>query len=429
MIAPQGILRLVTVGVSVVLCATACEFQGLNSLPLPGTVGTGRGASVYHLQFANIGTLESNSPVMIDNVVVGSVGKMTFADWRIDVEVSVRPDVIVPANAAAALGQTSLLGSMHIALDPPVGQDPVGRLQPGSTIGFENSTSYPSTEQTLSSLAAVVNGGGLGQIGDIIDNFGAALSGREGEIRDLLTRLDRFVGTLDAQRENIVATITALDRLAGTFAQQRDVISETLRRVPPALDVLNRERPRITSALTSLGELGDTATRLTAETQTELVTNLQNLAPTIRALANVGPKLDTALAAVTAYPYGQDIIDRGVKGDYINQWIVADLTIPRLKRSIFLGTRWGEEGAPLVPMPGEPYYTRYTVDPLGVAIAPPPVQPPVVEAPSETAPTPQAAGPLLPVMPSAEQQPSGTPAHPPAIFAGPYGAQAINGGN
>lgn len=421
MISRSALRRLIAIGGCTALLSTGCAFQGLNSLPLPGTIGSGADASVYHLQFANIGTLESNSPVMIDDVVVGSVRKMTFSNWHIDVDVSVRPDVVVPGNAAAALGQTSLLGSMHIALDPPVGQKPTGRLQPGSTIALGSTSTYPSTEQTLSSLAAVVNGGGLGQIGDIIDNFGAALSGREGEIRDLLTRLDRFVGTLDAQRENIVATITALDRLAGTFAQQRDVISETLRKVPPALDVLNRERPRLTTALENLGDLGDTATRLTNATQADLVTNLQHLVPTIRALADVGPELDKALASVTAYPYGQDVIDRGVKGDYINQWVVADVTIPRLKRSMLLGTRWGEEGAALVPAPGEPYYTRYTLDPLNAGVAPAP-EGSAVGTPPEGIPMPPVTGPVLPVAPPPMTTPT-LPAAPgvPAIFAGPYG--------
>ena len=87
--------------------------------------------------------------------------------------------MVVPANAVATVGQTSLLGSMHLALNPPLGEKPSGRLQPGATIGLNQSSTYPTTEQTLSSLSAVVNGGGLGQIGDIIHNFNAALSGRE----------------------------------------------------------------------------------------------------------------------------------------------------------------------------------------------------------------------------------------------------------
>jgi phospholipid/cholesterol/gamma-HCH transport system substrate-binding protein len=416
MISTIALRRLIALSGCVIFATTGCAFQGLNSLPLPGTVGNGSDAETYHLQFTNIGTLQSNSPVMLDDVVVGRVGKMAFSNWHIDVDVTVEPGVVVPANATAAIGQTSLLGSMHIALDPPVGESPTGRLEPGATIALSSTSTYPSTEQTLSSLAAVVNAGGLGQIGDIIHNFGAALSGREGEIRDLLTRLDNFVGTLDAQRQNIIATISSLDRLAGTFAQQRDVISETLRKVPPALDVLVRERPRITNALDKLGKLGDTATRLTNDTQADLVTNLQNLEPTIRALADVGPKLDLALAAATTYPNGQGIIDRAVKGDYINSWIIADLTVPRLKRSLFLGTRWGDEGANLVPAPGEPSYLNYTYDPLA--------SPTQGTTPAEGAPLPAPA--VLPVVPPpmvAEVTPP-VPGVAASVFAGPYGVQA-----
>ena len=84
------------------------------------------------------------------------------------------------------------------------------------TIGLNRSSTYPSTEQTLSSLAAVVNGGGLGQIGDIIHNFNAALSGRQDVVRDLITRLDTFVGTLYQQRDNIIATIDELNRFSQT---------------------------------------------------------------------------------------------------------------------------------------------------------------------------------------------------------------------
>ena len=201
------------------LTATGCAFQGVNSLPLPGAVGRGGDAAVYHVEIANIGTLESNSPVLIDDVVVGSVGKMKLHGWHIDLDVSLKPDVIVPANAVANVGQTSLLGSMHLALDPPPGQAPSGRLDPGATIGLNSSSTYPSTEQTLSSLAAVVNGGGLGQIGDIVHNFNAALNGRQDAVRDLITRLDTFVGTLYQQRDNIIATIDELNRFASTLGE------------------------------------------------------------------------------------------------------------------------------------------------------------------------------------------------------------------
>jgi len=425
--AGSGLRRLIAVGACAALALSGCGFKGVNSLPLPGAVGRGSDATVYHVQFANIGTLESNSPVLIDDVVVGSVGKMTFSNWHIDVDVSVRPEVVVPANAVATVGQTSLLGSMHVALDPPIGQAPQGRLQPGATIGVDKTSSYPSTEQTLSSLSAVVTGGGLGQIGDVIHNLSAALSGREGDVRDLLTRLDTFVDTFDRERANIVASIDALNRLANTFADQRDAISRALTTIPPALDVLIKERPRITTALDKLRVFSNTATGLVNDTQEDLVTNLKNLEPTLRALADVGKSLDTAIAYIPVFPFGQDLIDRGVRGDYINFFGVLDLTLPRLKRTLLKGTRWGDENATLPPAPGEPYFSKYNYDPLGSPLRPPPPGGPLGAVPGFP-PTPQLLalppGAVLPVTPPptvADAQLPPPPGAAPPVFAGPYG--------
>ncbi|MCV7285535.1 MCE family protein [Mycolicibacterium wolinskyi] len=369
-----------------VLTASGCAFDGVNALPLPGTVGTGSGAVAYHVEVANVGTLESNSPVMVNDVVVGAVGRMTVDEWHADVEVSVEPDVVVPANAVATVGQTSLLGSMHLALDPPVGEEPTGRLQAGSTIPLNRSSTYPSTEQTLSSLSTVVNGGGLTQIGDIVHNFNAALDGHAIQIRDLLTRMNSVVGMLDNQRDNIVATIAAMNRLAGTMAGQRDVITKALDRIPPALEVLVEQRPQITTALEKLGAFSDTAHQLINDSQADLVRNLKNLEPTVRALADVGPDLATALSYLPTYPYTQEFIDRGIRGDYMNQFIVFDFTISRLKSGLLLGTRWGQPGASLVPAPGDPWYSSYTLDPLKAPVTPVPREiatiPPLIDGPT-----------------------------------------------
>jgi virulence factor Mce-like protein len=382
--------RVLALGGCVMLTVTGCAFHGLNSLPLPGAVGRGPGANIYHVEVPNVGTMESNSPVMIDDVVVGSVGAMKVQGWHADVEISVKRDVVIPANVVASVGQTSLLGSMHLALNTPLGQPGSGRLQPGATIPLSRSSAYPSTEQTLSSLGAVVNGGGLGQISEIIRNFTEALSGREGAVRDLINRLDTFVGTLDQQKDNLVDSIQALNRLFAEFAGQRDVLTQALQKVPPALDVLIKERPRLTTALDKLRVFSNTATRLINDSQADLVKNLQNLEPTIRALADVGPELDTALAASFVFPFTQDFVDRAVRGDYFNLHVDLDLSIPRLKRGLMLGTHWGQLDQPLVPPVGSPYFLNYTLDPMHNPVRPPWVAPGPLPGPPPPGPPPAA---------------------------------------
>ncbi|MCT7660573.1 MCE family protein [Mycobacterium deserti] len=416
--------RVAVAGSCLAMTLSGCAFQGVNSLPLPGAEGRGPDAVVYHVEVANVATLEANSPVLIDDVVVGSVRKMTVKDWHADVEISVKPEVTVPGNAVATVGQTSLLGSMHLALNPPLGEKPSGRMQPGATVGLNESTTYPSTERTLSSLATVVNGGGLGQIGDVVHNFNEALAGREPEIRQLLTRLDNFIGVLDAQHDNIIASIQQLRRVAGTFAEQQDVIDRALTDIPPALDVLIKERPRLTTALDKLGQFGDTATALVNDAGDDLVKDLENLGPALGALADIGPDLNLALLWATAFPYGPTFADRITRGDYINLFATFDITYPRLKKTLLLGTRWGDENAKLIPAPGDPYYMNYSYSPMSLGVAPPPD---AVPPPALGAPAPSATGPMLPVAPP----PPAAPWLPQAgvtttgqIFAGPYGAEA-----
>jgi phospholipid/cholesterol/gamma-HCH transport system substrate-binding protein len=425
---PRRYRSIVTIAGGAMLVLTGCSFHGWNSVPLPGAVGRSDGAAVYHVQVTDVGTLESNSPVMVDNVIVGSVGAMAVQGWHAEVEVSVKPGVVVPANAVATVGQTSLLGSMHLSLDPPLGQQPAGRLQPGATIPLDKSSTYPSTERTLSSLSAVVNGGGLGQIGDVIHNFNAALAGHQDAIRELFTRLDKLIGMMNDQRDDVITTIQELNRFAGTLAGERDVISTALQRIPAALEVLLREQPRITTVLDKLRTFSDTATELVGDTKTDLVKNLQNLGPTIRALADVGPELDNAIAYAPTFPYTQDLIDRALRGDYMNLVAVMDLTVPRLKRTLFLGTRWGEEGAKLVPAPGDPWYLNYTYEPLSVGVVPPPpdtAPAPGVDSGQAGPGLPMATSePVLPVVP-----PPFTSQDPAQIFAGPYpaGASQVGG--
>ena len=101
--------------------------------------------------------------------------------------------------------------------------------------------------------------------------------------------------------------------------------------------MLIAEQPRITTALDKLRVFSDTSTRLVNDSQADLVTNLRNLDPTIRALADVGDGLDQALAIATVFPLSQNVIDRGARGDFMNLFAVIDLTIPRLKRSFEAG--------------------------------------------------------------------------------------------
>ena len=139
------------IGLVLTLGVTGCQWDGLNTLPMPGAAGTGDGSWQVRIQMPNVTTLTRNSPVMVSDVTVGTVTNIEVQGWHALVTVSLDRGVQLPANAIAKIGQTSLLGSNHVELAPPP-SDPQGRLKNGDVIPLDRAGDYPTTEQTLSSL-------------------------------------------------------------------------------------------------------------------------------------------------------------------------------------------------------------------------------------------------------------------------------------
>ena len=110
--------RLLLVLLAVALTA-GCQWRGLNSLSLPGTSGTGDGAYTIQAQLPDVVVIQQNTRVRVADVNVGNVTKIEVQDWHALVTMQINGDVHLPANSTAKVGQTSLLGSMHLALDPP----------------------------------------------------------------------------------------------------------------------------------------------------------------------------------------------------------------------------------------------------------------------------------------------------------------------
>lgn len=188
---------------------SGCNFHGANSFPLPGTKGRGPGSYTIQAQLPNIETMERNSRVRVNDVTVGNVTNIELQGWHALVTMTIDGDVDLPANATAMVGQTSLLGSVHIELAPPKDVPPQGKLHNGSLIPLSSSGDYPSTERTLAALSMLLNGGGLGQVQDITKALSTAFSGREQDLRSLLGQLDKFVSYLNDQKTTSLPPRTA----------------------------------------------------------------------------------------------------------------------------------------------------------------------------------------------------------------------------
>jgi len=88
---------------------SGCQWRGLNSLPLPGTEGSGPAAYEVTAQLPDVGYMEPNARVRVGDTTVGNVTKIERQGWHALVTMKLNGDVNLPANATAMVGQTSLL--------------------------------------------------------------------------------------------------------------------------------------------------------------------------------------------------------------------------------------------------------------------------------------------------------------------------------
>ena len=333
--------RLLTVVLAAAcLSMTGCEWRGLNSLSLPGTTGTGPGSYTIQAQLPDVGTIGQNTRVRVADVNVGNVTRIEVQGWHALVTMRIDGDVHLPANSTAKVGQTSLLGSMHIELAPPADAAPEGELKDGSVIPLSRTSTYPTTEQTLASVSVLLNGGGLGQLQEINQAFATALSGREGDMKSLLTQLDTFIDQLNSQTDDIITATERLNDLAGQVAANDATVDHALTTIPQALTVLADSRTKLANAIDALGKFGAIAADTVHQTKQSLVDNLRNIAPVLRELANAGPALTRGLDFLSTYPWVKSTIPNWFRGDFANITLVIDLTLSRIDSALFTGTRW-----------------------------------------------------------------------------------------
>ena len=309
---------------------SACEWRGLNSLSLPGTEGSDDGSYTIEAQLPDVVVIQQNTRVRVADVNVGNVTKIEVQDWHALVTMRINGDVHLPANSTAKVGQTSLLGSMHIELAPPTDEPPEGELKDGSVIPLSRASTYPTTEQTLASVSILLNGGGLGQLQEINQAFAKALAGRENDMRSLLTQLDTFISQLNAQTDDIIAATESLNSLAGQVAAKDQTVDRALTTIPQALAVLSDSRTKLADAIDALGKFSAIATSTVHQTKESLVTNLRNIAPVLRELANAGPALTRGLDFLSTYPWVKSTLANWFRGDFANITLVIDLTLSRI---------------------------------------------------------------------------------------------------
>jgi phospholipid/cholesterol/gamma-HCH transport system substrate-binding protein len=354
--------RLARRGVALVMAAlvlASCGWRGIANMPVPGNPGAGRNAMTIYVQMPNTLALNVNSRVLVADVAVGTVRGIAMKNWVATLTVGLQPDVKLPANATAKIGQTTLLGSQHVELAAP--ENPSAQpLRDGATIPLKNSSAYPTTERVLASIATILLGGGISNLEVITNEIYNIVNGRADQFREFLNRLDTFTDKINRQRDDLTRAVDSSNRLLAIVADRNSTLERLLTEFPPLIKHFADTRDLFANAVEALGRASKAVDSTLAPSSDNLHTNLRLLHAPLCELSKSSPYLFGALKLLLSLPFNIDTVPKFIRGDYINGSGVIDLTLSSLDNAFLSGTglsgslraleqAWGRDPNTMVP--------------------------------------------------------------------------------
>ncbi|MQA12105.1 MAG: MCE family protein [Pseudonocardiaceae bacterium] len=332
------------------LAVSGCGFSGAYDIPLPGGADLGDHPFTMRVQFRDVLDLVPQSAVKVNEVPVGRVNHIGLAKdgWTAEVTLLINEDVDLPANAAANLRQSSLLGEKYIELSSPSPGARRGQLGEGAMIPVSRTNRNTEVEEVLGALSMLLNGGGVDQLRTITRELNNVTVGNEREIRSLLSNVNELTKNLDRHSSDITRALDGVNRLSSTLVNQRDQIGNVIDNLGPGLEVLNEQRQQLVTMLQSLRKLSGVAVDTVNKTQEDLIADLKAMTPTLGKLAEAGSDLPKALEILFTIPFPDAAVQGGAKGDFMNLFLDLDLNVDTLLQNYSRARTNPLNGTPLL---------------------------------------------------------------------------------
>lgn len=288
--------RAVVMAAAAALLSTGCGIDA-RTLPLPGT-RAGDDATTVEAAFEDALNLSVGSKVSVNGVDAGRVTALSTDGYSALAVMSVEEGVRITDLSAARLRYDTPLGEVYVDVTTPEGGRSIadgGRLDPA------RSTTAPTVEDALASASLLINGGGIGDLGRIVDELNRAV-GDGTELAQVLDRSATFLTEANRTTSEIDRALTSLDAVSATLAQEQETITEALEAIGPAARTVRRQTQQIISLLNRLVRLSRDANGVLDRMDDDTVSVVRDagaiLAQVRRISGDLGPGLDTFSAAI-----------------------------------------------------------------------------------------------------------------------------------
>ncbi len=300
------------VGAAGALMASAGCGVSLQALPKLG----GQSGPVYPLRatFADVLNLPAEAQVRSGVAVVGEVSSISVSNFQAHLVLDIRRGVRLPVGTTAQVRFDSPLGDEFVLLQPPAGATDGPWLTAGAVLDETQTSSAPTIEDTLTALAAVLNGGGLDQLQTIVSQLNAAFNGNQTQIRALLSDVDQVVASLATHRNDIDTALAAVGQLAQQLNTGSGTITAGINALEPALQVLSTENGDLTDLVNQVTQLAVVAQSVASTSGQLAVADVQALHPVLDQLVGVEQQIGPAFTDLAHF---ESLTPKIAPGDYL----------------------------------------------------------------------------------------------------------------
>lgn len=217
------------------------------------------GTATVHAEFAQAAGLRAGNSVDIAGIEVGTVKSVRLERDRVVVSMSVDTEVELGRDAKAAIKMSTILGKMHIELDPGTGTDLDGERIPlaATTVPYNlakvvNDPKYRNSFEHLERLDPNALRASLdavsAQMGDspqltaqALDSVGVlarVIATRRDEVDQLLGSMDQVSSLIADNQNSVLLLLTRGQAIGDAVAKRRELLRELLDNVASASKIL-----------------------------------------------------------------------------------------------------------------------------------------------------------------------------------------------
>ncbi len=255
--------------------------------------------------FDNVAGLYVSNDVAVLGMPVGQVTAVEPQGDRVKVTMTIDNDVPVPADATAAIVNTSIVTTRHVELTPPA-YEGGPRLEDGSVLK-ETKAPVSVGGELFDAIDGLVvslkgEGPGSGPLADMIDiTSGGIATGNGEEIRAALDQLGQASNVVSGNSDALVDIIETIEGLTTTLVKNYPKMTAFSKSVNEVSELLGSQSPGLVATLRNLNQtLQNTTAFLQNNTNTisvsfdrlaALTANLSDYSRQVVETIDVGPLL------------------------------------------------------------------------------------------------------------------------------------------